>query len=241
MEEAVSAFLEAGLLRANTRADDKDDSVEIINDSLIYRWHRLMEWAVDERRTSERRLELLATARLWEKAGRLNGYLLTDKSSLNEAREYADPKIRDLVAASDRFLWRSYAWQIVFVITAAVTVGALVSALVVVGGLLFWHSNLENLINSEVSRIKELSLNPEGSKQILADQLRSFGRIQFYQRFLSSEVDLSEANLHDLNLAGTTLHDSRWIKAGLSNVNFGINTENKKADLKHAAFHKAHV
>ena len=124
---AVAAFQEAGLLRASGSGGG-DDSIEIVHDGLMYRWDRLVGWLVDERRRSGRRTTLVASARLWQASGRRSGYLIADRASLEEARQYVStaPELGDLVAASETYLRRQSTIR-------QVGIGVLVSLVVLFG------------------------------------------------------------------------------------------------------------
>jgi hypothetical protein len=82
MARVLQHFEDQRLLRRSLRPDVDADAIKMVSDRLMYRWNRLAEWLAGQRRNSERRLQVLATARLWDRSDRSAGYLFTDKKSI---------------------------------------------------------------------------------------------------------------------------------------------------------------
>src|SRR5262249_42837208 len=88
IDRVIDALAHAGLIRI---ADDNhgDQRIRIVNEALVTRWPRLLEWLDDERTQIRQRQRLTIAAAQWkdkgEDAGALWGGLLLD-----EARTYGD-------------------------------------------------------------------------------------------------------------------------------------------------------
>jgi uncharacterized protein YjbI with pentapeptide repeats len=105
MSEAIEAFKLAGLLKKSAPAGDKDDSLVIIHDRLMFQWKRLVEWLDEERQNSAQHLQVLASMKLWNESGRLPGYLFADDAAINQAESYVDsspdsPALHEFLKAS---------------------------------------------------------------------------------------------------------------------------------------------
>jgi tetratricopeptide (TPR) repeat protein len=97
----LERYVEAGLIRHTPGADWEDDRFEVAHDALINSWPMLRDWLQNERELSKKKLQLVATARLWQESGFNSGDLLSD-NALDEAETYTEaaPELRELVAAS---------------------------------------------------------------------------------------------------------------------------------------------
>jgi tetratricopeptide (TPR) repeat protein len=101
VDYVLNRLVEAGLVVRTPAAEEGDDRFKIAHDTLVRNWPRLSEWLRERREKSERKLQLLATAKLWQESGRKSGYLLSG-DAITEAEKYAEgaPDLKDLVAAS---------------------------------------------------------------------------------------------------------------------------------------------
>jgi tetratricopeptide (TPR) repeat protein len=97
----LDAYVESGLIRQVRAADPDDDRFEVAHDALVTNWPRLREWLQKDREVSEKKQQLVATARLWQQSGFKSGYLLSE-DALDEAAAYtaAAPELKELVAES---------------------------------------------------------------------------------------------------------------------------------------------
>lgn len=104
--KVLDAFVECKLLRMTAGLTDDEDRFEVAHEALIQRWPRLQEWLRTEGQKSEKKIQLLAAARLYQKSGQKVGYLITDENALTEASQYRDaaPELRDYISASERYV-----------------------------------------------------------------------------------------------------------------------------------------
>ena len=123
--------VEAGLIRHTPGVGWDDDRFDVAHNGLISNWPRLRDWLQKEREESEKKLQLRATARLWQEFGFNSGYLLSG-DALDEAAVYTEaaPELKELVAASkeaSRRHLRRVAWirNTVIVVMAILLVFAL--------------------------------------------------------------------------------------------------------------------
>jgi hypothetical protein len=108
--KVLDAFVGCKLLRMTPGLTDDEDRYEVAHEALIQRWPRLQEWLRNEGAKSEKKIQLLAAARLYQKSGQNVGYLLTDEAALAEASQYRDaaPELRDYVSASEQYIRTRY-------------------------------------------------------------------------------------------------------------------------------------
>lgn len=97
----LDRLVEAGLVRMTPGVEHDDDRFEVVHEALIRNWPRLEDWLRNERRRSEKQIQLENAARLWVESGRRSDYLLSGYA-LAEAERYAhdSPEIEALVRAS---------------------------------------------------------------------------------------------------------------------------------------------
>jgi tetratricopeptide (TPR) repeat protein len=97
----LDQYVEAGLIQLTRGKNGEDDRFGVIHELLINNSPRLRDWLQREREQSAKKLQLTATARLWEESGCKSGYLITG-DALDEAAAYIDaaPELRHLVIAS---------------------------------------------------------------------------------------------------------------------------------------------
>ena len=145
----IKAFEDQGLLRKSMRPGVDPDAIKMVSDRLMYRWDRLAKWLTEQRRNSERRLQVLATARLWDRSERSAGYLFTDKKSIDDARQYIDSSaegklIREFVGASDKALTRKERTKFFTLLSLTCSFGLLL--------IVIWvtHEYLDDLIRQRV-------------------------------------------------------------------------------------------
>lgn len=250
MIEAVAAFEDAGLLKVSPHIGGMDDGLQIINDSLMYRWPRLVEWLLEEHRKFERRLQFVATARLWQKTGHALGLLLTDKAAVEEARSYSDtaPEIRDLVAASDKYL-RKIKTRGRIAIGAVLAIALVALVFIVVDYM--WYYQIPSKTIQTVNTIRKQSIiyklakisNDAKHKDIYNKRQRdNFEKISQYQKYSSVDIDLSAIDFNDVDLSGLSLHNLQFLRAGLTNVTFGNGArEIAVNDIKNAKFYESHI
>ena len=184
MTRVLQLFEDQGLLRRSMRPDSDPDAIKMVSDRLMYRWNRLGEWLAGQRRNSERRLQVLATARLWDRSDRSSGYLFTDKKSIDDARKYIDSSaetdtVREFVDASDKALTKKERLKLY------TTLGIAIALLSVLVWIVWHHWYQKELIAENVQKFKNLSreddLNgPVNKARILAERhrLRSINRLE---------------------------------------------------------------
>src|SRR5262245_41985246 len=130
VKHVLEQFVEAGLIRLTPGVSADNDRFEIAHEALFTNWPLLEEWLREERQKSERKLQVITTARLWQQSGQKSGYLPFG-AALKEAERYADaaPEVRELVTAA-----RSRARRLRIVVPAAIVM--LLSS-IPLGGLIF--------------------------------------------------------------------------------------------------------
>jgi tetratricopeptide (TPR) repeat protein len=99
----VARYVDAGLIRHTAGIEWDDDRFDVPHEALATSWPRLRDWLQRERTDSEKKLQLIATARRWQDSGFETGYLLSG-AALEEAEAYAEaaPELGRLVAMSHR-------------------------------------------------------------------------------------------------------------------------------------------
>jgi tetratricopeptide (TPR) repeat protein len=103
MARVLEQCRQAGLIRYTPGLERDQDLFELPHESLVNGWHRLRDWLSKEKEDSEKKLQLVATARLYQESDpkSKSGYLLSG-DALEEAARYIDaaPELAELVAAS---------------------------------------------------------------------------------------------------------------------------------------------
>ena len=89
VNRVLEQFVEAGLIRLTPGLSADDDRFEIAHEALVANWPLLEEWLREERQKSERKLQVITTARLWQQSGHKPGYLPFG-AALKEAERYVD-------------------------------------------------------------------------------------------------------------------------------------------------------
>jgi hypothetical protein len=97
----LERYVKAELIRQTPGVGWDDDHFNVAHEALVNSWPRLRDWLQTEREESEKRLQLIATARLWQESGFKSGYLISG-AALDEAAGYTEaaPELKALVAAS---------------------------------------------------------------------------------------------------------------------------------------------
>jgi len=203
----LEQFVEAGLIRLTPGASADNDRFEIAHEALFTNWPLLEEWLREERQKSERKLQVITTARLWQQSGHKPGYLPFG-AALKEAERYIDaaPEVRDLVAAS-----RSRArWLRVFV-------GAAIVVLLSVIPLGYWifEQYQKRVVIPEKQEAWNATLNsPTASASEKAQAIQGLARNNL-------PLDLTKLTLDDVALDGIDARRSEFIKfigAQMNNV-----------------------
>ena len=103
VDRVLERLVDAGLVVMVRGSDAGDDRFEVAHETLIRNWPRFAEWLRQRKRHSERELQLIATARLWQESGCKSGYLLSGEA-LQEATQYraAAPALKELILASEK-------------------------------------------------------------------------------------------------------------------------------------------
>lgn len=101
VSRVLERYVEAGLIRHIPGSHWDDDHFDIIHEALVHHWPRLGDWLQKEREESEKKLRLLASARLWQESGFKPDYLLTG-DALEAAAAYTEnaPDLKEFVTAS---------------------------------------------------------------------------------------------------------------------------------------------
>jgi hypothetical protein len=212
MVDAIAAFENAGLLRASTDDESTDDSLEIIHDGLLHRWDDAAEWLVDEKRMSQERLEVLNSATLWERQGRLDGLLLLNWDLVNKSAnslkrqslsplssaehellsQYIEASKNCLERQERRDRWIRRATHVALLITLP---PALVAALFYSDVYAPEWVTAYNPINRFTVRDYAIMAvkNPDND-----NDKEMLGRLSWLQKFSSMELDLSPAAIESL-------------------------------------------
>jgi uncharacterized protein YjbI with pentapeptide repeats len=230
MSRAVKVFEREGLLRRSASVncalnDNTDDSLEIIHDNLMFRWKRLDEWLKDRNRNSERRVQVMATADLWNKSGRLPGYLFNDDASIKEARKYIDytpttDLLRDFVDASDDALTKIRKREKNRLYITIAAIAAFATLLVVLLAMIYhYHSREQFLIEASVAELRKLTAGNDTLAQDKQDKLVAILKnIIFLQQFGGADLDLSTIPIKDLNLRDFNFDNLHLVDSKVKNV-----------------------
>src|SRR5712692_5855769 len=126
INRVLERFVDAGLIIRTAGAEPGDDRFEVAHETLIRNWPRLAEWLRNRKAQSEKVLQLIAAARLWQESGHKAGYLLSGEA-LTEAAQFRDaaPELKELIAASEQAARRRIALR--YGISALVFVLAVLS------------------------------------------------------------------------------------------------------------------
>src|SRR5262249_25776194 len=207
VKHVLEQFVEAGLIRLTPGASADNDRFEIAHEALFTNWPLLEEWLREERQKSERKLQVITRARLWQQPGHNPGYLPFG-AALTEAERYVDaaPEVRDLVAAS-----RSRArWLRVFVGAAIVVLLSVIP----LGYWIFEQYQKQYVIPKRQEAWNATLRSPTASASEKAQAIQGLARNGL-------QLDLSGVTLDDVALDGIDARRSefiRFIGAHLNNV-----------------------
>jgi uncharacterized protein YjbI with pentapeptide repeats len=157
-------------------------------------------------------IRLAASARLWRDSGRKPGYLLYG-DAIAEAAKYRhlDADIAELVEASEAARAAAKKKLILVLATAAF------SGVFVTSVLWAVHSYVLPILSDW--KISQLKSAPSANKQ--ESSLRLLARVQPWMAPEKSIFDLSRVPLKNVSLRNLRLHAPRFVKAELTNVDFG--------------------
>src|SRR5215831_12435143 len=203
----LEQFVEAGLIRLTPGASADNDRFEIAHEALFTNWPLLEEWLREEWQRSERKLQVITTARLWQQSGHKPGYLPFG-TALTEAERYVDaaPEVRELVAAS-----RSRARWLRIVVGAAIVV---LLSLIPLFHWAFDEYQKRYVIPARQEAWKNILSSPTASATEKAEAIRGLARINL-------PLDLANVTLDDVALNGIDARRSEFIKfigAHMNNV-----------------------
>jgi tetratricopeptide (TPR) repeat protein len=203
VKHVLEQFVEAGLIRLTPGVKPDNDRFEIAHEALFTNWPLLEEWLREERQKSERKLQVITTARLWQQSGHKPGYLPFG-AALTEAERYVDaaPEVRELVAAS-----RSRArWLRIFVGAAIVVLLSLIP----LGRFLFEEYQKRFVLPEWNATLR----SPTATASQKAEAIRGLARSGL-------PLDLTDVTLDDVAVNGIDARRSefiRFIGAHLNNV-----------------------
>ena len=186
--EALKAFEDAGLLRVSLRADAPRDGVTIISDRLMFRWHRLDTWLGGERQKNQRRLQLLAIAKLWQDSGHQEGYLLSHQTLINEAtEEYVDSTaetilLREFIFASKEVNTTAKFKRIIgLAASSALSIIGVFLALLLYG--VYKHWNEQNSVDGHVRDLYKQAEKKKATQEVIGNMERDFHQIWYDEIF----------------------------------------------------------
>jgi tetratricopeptide (TPR) repeat protein len=147
MTHVLEQFVDAGLIRRTPGTGWDDDRFDLVQEQLIRSWPQLRNWLQEELRDSGKKLQLVATARLWQESGFKAGYLLAG-DALEEAETYRDasPELNGLIAAS-RLASHQHARRVALIRNAVIVVMAIL--------LVFAVWQLHRAVQEQANAIRE--------------------------------------------------------------------------------------
>ena len=172
----LKKFEDVELVRRTKGLEAGDDRFEVAHEALVKNWRRLDDWLRVKRQQSEKKLQLITTARLWRESGQSPGYLLRG-DAIKDALPYRDqaPEVRDLIAASERSERRE-AWRNRL---GGLAIAAIFGAVMMLlffgstGQLVSLNKNLSKAANKSDSLAEELAVKDiaaESRANIIAQQ-----------------------------------------------------------------------
>src|SRR5262249_36085279 len=199
-------FVEAGLIRLTPGLSAEDDRFEIAHEALFANWPLLEEWLREERQKSERKLQVITTARLWQQSGRKPGYLPFG-AALTEAERYADaaPEVRELVAAG-----RSRARWLRIAVGAAIV---LLLSLIPLSSLIFEQYQKQFVIPPKEKAWNATLKSTTASGSQKAEAIRGLATNDL-------SLDLTNTTLDDVAVSQIKAQGAKFIGAHLNNVRF---------------------
>jgi Novel STAND NTPase 1/Pentapeptide repeats (9 copies) len=221
VNRVLEQFTTAGLIRLTPGLSADDDRFEIAHEALFANWPLLEEWLREERQKSERKLQVITTARLWQQSGHKPGYLPFG-AALKEAERYADaaPEVRELVGAA-----RSRAWRLV--VTTGVAIVVLLSIIPL--SIFFFRQYQERFVIPAKERAWNNTLKSttsSGSEKAAAIRGLATNGLP---------IDLTRATLNDVVVNGIQAQGAKFIWAHLTKVRF------ESSNLSNAAFSQSEI
>jgi tetratricopeptide (TPR) repeat protein len=224
VNHVLEQFVEAGLIRLTPGLSSEDDRFEMAHEALFANWPLLEEWLREERQKSERKLQVITTARLWQQSGHKPGYLPFG-TALKETERYVEdaPEVRELVAAG-----RSRARRLFVGVGVAIVV---LLGLIPLGRLFFEQYQKRYVIPAREEAWNAVlgSLTTSASEK--AEAIRGLAKNDL-------SLDLTNATLDDVAVNEIDARRSEFIKfigAHLNNVTF------EGSSLPNAAFSQSAI
>jgi tetratricopeptide (TPR) repeat protein len=221
VNRVLQQFVEAGLIRLTPGLSADDDRFEIAHEALVANWPLLEEWLREERQKSERKLQVITTARLWQQSGHKPGYLPFG-AALKEAERYADaaPEVSELVAAG-----RSRARRLRIAVGVAIVV---LLSFIPLGNFIFDQYQKRYVIPAREEAWNTILKSPTASASEKAEAIRGLARNDL-------SLDLSNTTLDDVAVNGIDAQGAKFIWARLNNVRF------ERSNLPNAAFSQSEI
>jgi uncharacterized protein YjbI with pentapeptide repeats len=211
------------LLKTNLDEKTQAETVEIIHETLIQSWQRLMGWIEDYRQELEQIAEIETAAIKWDRNKRSKHNLWKDKK-LKEARKFSKDRNRflPLKSIANDFLLasvRQQRWKRGQVLTLG---------MIVPGIFLGWAAR-SSLIAWNVAKINNFPKNHCESSQLSP----AFELLKLIGHPLKEGTDLVDRNLRCINLSGANLSGANLSDAILSNAILS-NANLRDANLRRA-------
>ncbi len=216
VNRVLEQFVEAGLIRLTPGLSADDDRFEIAHEALVANWPLLEEWLREERQKSERKLQVITTARLWQQSGHKPGYLPFG-AALKEAERYVDaaPEVRELVAAG-----RSRARWLRIAVGAAIVV---LLSIIPLSIFIFEQYQKRVVIPAKAEAWNATLKSTTASGSEKAEAIRGLATNGL-------SLDLTKTTLDDVAVNGIKAQGAKFILAQLNNVRF------ERSELPNAAF-----
>jgi hypothetical protein len=163
----LDRFVEAGLIRKTMGLDADDERFEVAHEALVRDWPRLNAWVRVKRQESEKKLQLITTAKLWQKSGN-PGYLLQG-DAIKEAAAFRDaaPQLRDLIAASEQAAQRRARWKYY----GGTAIGIVFGAFLALSVTLWWKKSTVSTDYDRYERsTQDLEVKLEEANKTIANQ-----------------------------------------------------------------------
>ena len=219
VNHVLEQFVQAGLIRLTPGLSTDDDRFEIAHEALFTNWPLLEEWLRAERQKSERKVQVITTARRWQQSGHKSSYLPFG-AALKEAERYVDdaPEVKELVAAA-----RSRARRFNIIVGAAIVV---LLSLIPSARWIFEQYEKRYAIPASEEAWNATLRSPTASASEKAEAIRGLARNGL-------PLDLDNTTLDDVAVNGIDAQRSqviKFIRARLNNVTF------ERSLLSNAAF-----
>jgi uncharacterized protein YjbI with pentapeptide repeats len=211
------------LLKTNLDEKTQAETVEIIHETLIQSWQRLMGWIEDYRHELEQIAEIETAAIKWDRNKRFKQDLW-DGKKLTEARKFSKNRDRFLTLkpiANDFLLAsvRQQRWKRGQVLTLGMIVPSIFlgwaarESLIASNRESLIASNTESRIASNVAQINNFPKN-----QCESSQLSPAFKLLESEKYQLSWLDLVGRDLHCINLNSADLNSANLNSANLSNA-----------------------